>query len=99
MSQEAGDCVATCLGLQGFAVVAVEWVRHPRRRRAGSLICHAAWDELVAGPVGTFIVAVVEPSQLAGLVAGKLGSQEAPAGLAAVSSGHDAPVAARGGLR
>ena len=31
MNQEPGDCVATYLGLQGFAVVAVEWVQHPRR--------------------------------------------------------------------
>jgi transposase len=31
MNQEPGDCVATYLGLQGFAVVAVERVQHPQR--------------------------------------------------------------------
>ena len=31
MNQEPGDWVATDLGLQGFAVVAVERVRHPQR--------------------------------------------------------------------
>jgi transposase len=31
MNQEPGDCVATYLGLQGFAVVAVELVQHPQR--------------------------------------------------------------------
>ena len=29
MNQEPGDCVAAYLGLQGFAVVAVELVQHP----------------------------------------------------------------------
>jgi hypothetical protein len=31
MNQEPGDCVATYLGLRGFAVVAVELVQHPQR--------------------------------------------------------------------
>jgi hypothetical protein len=31
MNQEPGDCAATYLGLQGFAVVAVERLQHPRR--------------------------------------------------------------------
>ncbi|MEO8011791.1 MAG: ISL3 family transposase [Dokdonella sp.] len=31
MNQERGDCVATYLGLQGFKVVTVERVQHPRR--------------------------------------------------------------------
>jgi transposase len=33
MNQEPDDCVATYLGLQGFKVVAVERVQHPRRGR------------------------------------------------------------------
>ena len=32
MNRKPGDCVATHLGLQGFAVVAVELVRHPQPR-------------------------------------------------------------------
>jgi len=33
MNQSGDDCVATYLGLQGFKVVGIEWVRHPGRGR------------------------------------------------------------------
>ena len=33
MNQEPGDCVAACLGLRGFEVVAVAFEPHPRRGR------------------------------------------------------------------
>jgi len=58
MNQERGDCVATYLGLQGFKVVAVERVPHPRRgwvkvirieRREGRHECPECGRRVAAG--------------------------------------------------
>jgi hypothetical protein len=48
------------------------WRRHRARRPVGrgTLIRHARRDELEPGAVGALVIAMVEPAQLTGLVAG-----------------------------
>jgi hypothetical protein len=49
------------------------------RGAGGTLIRHAGGQELEASAVGALVIAVVQPSQLTGLVAGAGGPQRPPA--------------------